>query len=289
MNNRCFFVTDLHGHKARYQSLWQTVAEEQPGLVLLGGDMLPPPIKDSGSLFVQSELVPALISLRDLLKDNYPLIGLIPGNDDPKSVEPVFLSLEKQGLLHYLQERAFPWRGWTIIGFSYIPPTPFLLKDWERYDISRYAPPGAIPPENGIFSIDTDREAIPWETLRDRLKTLWGPLHNSPVIFLAHAPPYDTPLDIIDVHGKTIDHAPIDAHIGSLAIREAIETFQPVISLHGHAHESAQLSGQWMFQIGQSLAINGAHDGPELSLVRFKLDLDTNSITRELISPLIST
>jgi Icc-related predicted phosphoesterase len=79
-----------------------------------------------------------------------------------------------------------------------------------------------------------------------------------------------------------VDHAPVDVHVGSIAIRRFIETRQPLVTLHGHIHESARLTGSWRQQIGRTWALSAAHDGAELALVRFDPREPANA-TRELI------
>ncbi len=37
----CFFVSDLHGRRARYEALFAAIAAERPAAVFLGGDLLP--------------------------------------------------------------------------------------------------------------------------------------------------------------------------------------------------------------------------------------------------------
>ena len=88
-------------------------------------------------------------------------------------------------------------------------------------------------------------------------------------LFLFHAPPYDTNLDRAALDGKMIDHVPLDVHIGSIAVRRFIEKRQPLVTLHGHVHESARLTGSWREKIGQTWCYSAAHDGPELALVTF--------------------
>ena len=61
-----------------------------------------------------------------------------------------------------------------------------------------------------------------------------------------------------------------------------LEQRQPMLTLHGHIHESARLSGEWKIRIGRTVCINGAHDGPELALVRFDLE-SPSAATRELL------
>jgi Icc-related predicted phosphoesterase len=71
-------------------------------------------------------------------------------------------------------------------------------------------------------------------------------------------------------------------HIGSVAIRRFIESRQPLLTLHGHVHESARLTSAWRQRIGRTLCLSAAHDGPELALVRFDLD-EPDGASRELV------
>lgn len=44
--------------------------------------------------------------------------------------------------------------------------------------------------------------------------------------------------------------------MGSRSIRRFIETFQPLMTLHGHIHEAPRLSGNYAQWIGRTLCIN---------------------------------
>jgi Icc-related predicted phosphoesterase len=88
-------------------------------------------------------------------------------------------------------------------------------------------------------------------------------------IFLFHAPPYQTCLDRASLDGRMIDGVPVDVHIGSIAIKRFIEEKQPLVTLHGHVHESAAITGKWKEQIGNTFAFTSAHNGPELAIVKF--------------------
>ena len=101
-------------------------------------------------------------------------------------------------------------------------------------------------------------------------------------MFLFHAPPHDTVLDRAALDGKMIDHVPLDVHVGSIAIRRFVEQRQPLLTLHGHVHESARLMGAWRQQLGRTWIFGAAHDGPELALVRFDLEAPESAI-RELL------
>ena len=79
-----------------------------------------------------------------------------------------------------------------------------------------------------------------------------------------------------------IDHVPVDEHLGSIAVQQFIEEKQPLITLHGHIHESTRLSGCWLEKIGRTVCINGAHDGEDLAVIRLTLE-DPESAERLLL------
>ena len=61
-----------------------------------------------------------------------------------------------------------------------------------------------------------------------------------------------------------------------------VEERQPLLTLHGHIHESVRLTGAWRQRIGATHLFGAAHDGPELAVVRFDL-ADLDGASRELI------
>ena len=68
-------------------------------------------------------------------------------------------------------------------------------------------------------------------------------------------PPCDTLLDRAALDEKMIDYVPPDVHVGSIAIQRFIEERQPGLTLHGHVHESARLTGQWQQRFGRTVAL----------------------------------
>jgi Icc-related predicted phosphoesterase len=118
--------------------------------------------------------------------------------------------------------------------------------------------------------------------MKDDLDRLAGTHAVGDSVWLFHSPPHKTALDRAALDGVMVDHAPVDVHVGSIAIRRFIEARQPLVTLHGHIHESARLTGHWWERIGRTYAFSAAHDGPELSLVRFDPN-DPANATRELI------
>jgi Icc-related predicted phosphoesterase len=76
-------------------------------------------------------------------------------------------------------------------------------------------------------------------------------------IFSIHVPPYGSGLDVapqLDEDLKPVlgpGGSPIMIACGSIAVKEAIERYQPILSLHGHIHES-----RGAYCIGKTLCLN---------------------------------
>jgi len=270
--SKCFFVTDLHGHIDRYEKLFLQIKEEKPEVVFFGGDLLPHRLKKIGNHddFTTDFLFPGLYKLKKNLKDQYPQIFLILGNDDARCEEGKFLIENNNGLFHYSNQQKILFGDYNIFGYSFVPPTPFQMKDWEKYDVSRYADPGCVHPTEG-FRTFAPTEDIEFATIQKDLEILTENEDVSKAIFLFHSPPYKTYLDRASLDGIMVDHVPMDVHVGSIAIKRFIEERQPYVTLHGHIHESTGLTGFWKQQIGNTVSFNAAHDGPELSIIKFDL------------------
>lgn len=284
----CFFVSDLHGRTDRYEKLFNAVTEEQPAALFLGGDLLPSPyraLKDGKPFhqnFIRDFLVRRLTRLKETMGNRYPRVFAILGNDDARSEEPVMLEAEEVGVLEYCHNRCLTWEEFNVYGYTDIPPSPFLLKDWERYDVTDYVRPGCISPEEGAFTVTPRGREFKSGTIETDLKKLTGEAELSRSIFLFHSPPHGCKLDRAALDGRHIDDVQVDVHVGSTAIRRFIDKRQPLLTLHGHIHESTRITGSWKETFNRTVSFNASHDGPELSLVRFSPHcLDTAE--RELI------
>ena len=105
----------------------------------------------------------------------------------------------------------------------------------------------------------------PWKTEREcseeELKAKISEMLNrvkdpTRAIFNIHVPPYNSRLDTAPLLGqdlkvKTAAGAQMTGPVGSVAVREAIEDVQPLLTLHGHIHESGG-----SVTIGRTTAIN---------------------------------
>jgi Icc-related predicted phosphoesterase len=281
----CLFVSDLHGREARYEALFRLLREEAPAALFLGGDLLPPfaGLAGGGARdFLRDVVGPGLAAVRADLGDAYPRVFAILGNDDPASEEPEVHAIAARGLWEYVHGRRADFGRHPVYGYACIPPSPFPLKDWERYDVSRFVDPGCTPPEEGWRTRAADTAGPGRPTIGGELKDLVGGDDLRDAILLVHVPPHGSLLDRAALDGRTVDHAPLDVHIGSLAVRRLIEERQPLVSLHGHVHESARLTGSWRDRIGRTVCLSAAHDGPELAVVRFD-PASPEAASRELI------
>lgn len=270
----CFFVSDLHGKTDRYEKLFVLIAGERPSALFMGGDILPTGRSSLAALgesypdFLVDFIIARFKRLRQEMGEAYPRIFLIMGNDDPRAEERTVINAASEGVWEYVHHRRVIWNDYQVYGYTCVPPTPFLLKDWERYDVSHSVNQGCIPPEEGLSSIRGRRPEASGTIARD-LSNLTGDEHLGRAILLFHSPPYRTKLDQLAIDEAATGRVRLDAHAGSRAMRRFIETRQPAITLHGHIHESARLTGSWKDRLGETYMFSAAHDGPELALVRF--------------------
>jgi uncharacterized protein len=109
----------------------------------------------------------------------------------------------------------------------------------------------------------------PWSSPREldedqlyvRIKRLADQLEDpASSIFNLHVPPYDSGLDRANQINDDLtlvyrSGQPVEIPVGSTAVRQAIEEFQPLISLHGHIHESRGDT-----TIGRTVAINSGSE-----------------------------
>jgi Icc-related predicted phosphoesterase len=285
---RCLFASDLHGKRARYEALFAALRDAPPDALLLGGDLLPGFAGLGGDSELLDFLGPEgylsrqLRQLREALGRDYPRVLAIFGNDDPRAELPALEALADEGLIEHVHGRRVRLGEHPLYGYAFSPPSPFPLKDWERYDVSRYVDPGCTAPTEGRLSVSVDERELTWTTIADDLEQLAGDEEEmARAIFLFHAPPYQTALDRADLDGKSVEHVPLDVNVGSIAMRRFIEAHEPLLTLHGHIHESARLTGRWSDQLGRTTLLSAAHDGPELALIDFDTD-DLGNARRDL-------
>ncbi|MFW5757574.1 MAG: metallophosphoesterase family protein [Bacteroidota bacterium] len=283
MNDKCLFVSDLHGKIKRYEKFFKVIEKEKPFAVFMGGDLLPSSVLhrfragENKCDFVRDFLVSNFANLKKQMDEHYPAVFIIMGNDDPRIAEEIFLEYNQEGLWNYIQGKVVDLGPYKVLGYSYVPPTPFLLKDWEKYDMVRdEVKQGSINPSDGFKTFNVEHENLS-DTIREDLNTLtqsYDDMDN--MICLFHSPPYKTLLDRAALDDVKTTQGNIDVNVGSIAIKNFIQERQPYLCLHGHIHESSRITGKWRDKINRTRLISAAYEGTELAVISFYLsDLDS--------------
>ena len=254
------FTSDLHGHRPFYEALAALCAERQPSVVVLGGDLGPHASGPEGAAFQREFFSGAFADFAARLAASVAGLSLLVlmGNDDWRANHDVLEELSP-ALWRVLHGRAYELgaaeAGVALAGLSWVPITPFALKDWELWDTPD-APPGERlagyrSHAGGLspFAFDAARRS---PTIADELEKLARHSDPSRTVYVLHSPPYGTACDQIGGH----------RHVGSRAIRAFLERHRPPLSLSGHIHESPRISGAFADRVGATLIVNpGQFDG----------------------------
>lgn len=117
------------------------------------------------------------------------------------------------------------------------------------------------------------------EEMADHLAKLTDQIQpGKPVIFNVHNPPADSGTDLAfkltkEMRIETAGGDPVRTPVGSHAVRAAIERVQPVLSLHGHIHESRAMSS-----IGRTKVCNPGSLYPDGMLQGVLVTLDGDKV-----------
>jgi len=150
-----------------------------------------------------------------------------------------------------------------------------------------------IMAERQIVHIDDHHEMInegysnptPWHTHREMDEdSLYEVIEQQAeqikdvknAIFNLHVPPYNSRLDdapLLDDNLVPVDGGRTYAPVGSKAVRKAIETYQPLLGLHGHVHEA-----KGSVNIGRTLCLNPGSTYTEGVLSGYLVLLDKNGV-----------
>jgi len=255
---RCLYTSDLHGEIHLYQELLSLASSTSSEIVVMGGDLLPsfPPTKK------YEDMVPNQKAFIDQFLSSFfenilgtrsvQQIFLIPGNWDLSY--PYLFREPKEGIFDLTQKSYRLKNGYELIGYPFVPPTPFRPKNYEKMDDQATPWPPQKSPSYILEPVQTDQltPIDPYlylkeqETIQEDLDRLPRPLDPQRAVYIMHSPPFGTRLDLIQGEKSA----------GSRSIRTFIERNQPLLTLHGHIHESAELSGTYVDRIGETISIN---------------------------------
>jgi Icc-related predicted phosphoesterase len=145
------------------------------------------------------------------------------GNDDIFEIDSV---IESSPCVSFAEGKLMDLGGFSLVSMGWTNPTP-----WNTY-----------------------REA-PEEDLAAKIEKLAALVPDmGRAIFNFHAPPYGTGLDeapALDDTLRPMHGGAVMKPVGSTAVRDAILKHQPMLSVHGHIHESRAIK-----RMGRTMAIN---------------------------------
>ena len=255
MSYKILYTADLHGNKEFYHKLIEKAKDVEIKAIVIGGDLSPKggPTVDEGIAiqkeFFENLFIPELIELK---KD----VFFIMGNDDFRVNET--LLIDQNNNLKYINKKGLSLSVKNIVGYGFVNPTPFRLKDWEKVEDDKQEKP------KQMFDYEIRTVKKEEGTIKDDLDNFVKLSNPKKTIYVMHAPPFDTKLDVITD----------GTHVGSKAIRNFIEEQQPFLTLHGHIHESPKVSGSYTDKIGKTICINIGSSYPENKLNCIIMDID---------------
>jgi len=250
-----FFTSDLHGQGALYEQLVALVAAHRPQAVLIGGDLCQHAAGAEGVAHQRLFLQGTFVEFARRLHEGSPetVLMLLMGNDD-WAANMSCLEAHDGELWHLLHERFLELDGVRVAGLSWVPITPFAIKDWERWDDGEAETPvrldgwssrtGSVTP----WRFDPDQRT---PTIAAALEELAARGPAGETLFVLHSPPHGTHCDVI--------HS--GQHVGSRAIRRFVEARQPPLVLAGHIHESPRTSASYRDLLGKTVVVNPGQFG----------------------------
>lgn len=252
-----FFTSDLHGQGALYEQLLGMAAARRPRAVVIGGDLSPHDASGNGvasqRVFLEGFFTEFARRLHEAVEECELLV--LMGNDD-WAANVDCLERGDGRLWRFLHARSVAVDGVRVAGLSWVPITPFTIKDWERWDDGgepglRARLSGVTSRGGAIVPCDFDparREPTIAAALDELAITARAPAET---LFVSHSPPHGTRCDMIGAH----------THVGSRALRAFVERHQPPLVLSGHIHEAPRVSSAWRDTIGRTAIVNPGQFG----------------------------
>jgi Icc-related predicted phosphoesterase len=284
-DTKLFFATDIHGSDTCMRKFLNAARFYGCDVVVMGGDitgkMIVPIVADSAGtfrarLFGTDEVVDAdgLAALRKRITD----AGYYPYDTEPdemaelaaepERVELLFTRVMRETLLRWLALAEERLAGTdTVCLLAPGNDDPPFVDDVLHSSARVINPEGGLVELPGGFTLvsvgyanptpwDSPRE-LPEDQLEARIETEAAKVPDpSRAVFNLHVPPKQTPLDqamLLDAQWRPVLRGgrPVIDGVGSSAVRAVLERYQPMLSLHGHIHESRGGT-----KLGRTVALN---------------------------------
>lgn len=279
---KVFFATDIHGSEICWRKFLNAAAFYKADVVVLGGDVtgkvMVPIVAHTGywQVVLRGETVRMETQAElDAIKTRIRNTGSYPALVTPD--ELTALSAEEGAIdRRFTTEMVQSLDRWMDMADGKLAKSdiPCILNGgnddiWEIDDIIEASPSvsfgeGKMLDLDGFHLIsmgwtnptpwDTFREA-PEEELARKIEAITSQIPDMErAIFNFHAPPFGTGLDdapALDDSLRPMHGGAVMKPVGSTAVRDAILAHQPMLSVHGHIHESRGIK-----RMGRTLAIN---------------------------------
>ncbi len=296
---KIFFATDLHGSEVCWKKFLNAAKFYDADVLICGGDMtgkaIVPVVSENGHYSValggEQQTVPAEqvaeVEANIRRRGYYPLRMSVERlnelDQNPAMRAECFQEVMLDGVERWMNMAAEKLRGTGIRCFV----CPGNDDEMEVDEVVKRAQlvelgEGRMVEIDGFSMISTGwSNHTPWNThredseekLAERIESMAAQIPDtSRAIFNLHCPPYKSGLDeapAIDADLKLLHGGRALRPVGSTAVREAIERHQPLLSLHGHIHES-----KGAIKIGKTLSINPGSAYEEGMLMGAIIQLD---------------
>jgi uncharacterized protein len=305
---RLYFCTDVHGSEVCFRKFLSAGKVYEAQVVVLGGDctgkMMIPIVHDGNGTYrcrwsggdVELTGEEQLAELETQIKNN----GLYPVRmsteererleQDPELVKEMFGRVMAETL-----------RGWLALAEERLGESGlkviFTPGNDDDFDVDEVLAESSFveAPEGHVTRIDDRHEMLslgwsnhtPWDTPREcseeelaaKIAALAEQIEDMEnAVFNIHVPPYGTGLDNapeLEDSTKVKRGGSILKPVGSTAVRDAILEYQPLLSLHGHIHESRATQ-----QLGRTIAINPGSSYSDWTLQGVIVDLEDKKVAR---------
>lgn len=305
---RILFASDFHGSEAFFRKFLGAALQYQANTLVVGGDvtgkaMIPIIHQTNGSyigyLFGKKEEVSTKVELGNLA-NRISKVGFYPIVLETDEADELEKNPDRMSQRFEL-EMVSRVRSWLSLAQEKLEPHDITLyfmpgnDDLQVIDKVIAEFPSVRNPDGQRYWLDNDHEIIglananmtPWKCARDieedfllqRLDAIFSMLESPErSVAVIHVPPYDSGLDLCpqldkDLRIMTLGGQVLMKAVGSTSVRQVIERFQPLLTLHGHIHEAAGHT-----RIGRTMVINPGSEYAEGILKAAIINLEKDRV-----------
>jgi uncharacterized protein len=310
---RIVYGSDFHGSNTVFRKFLAAGIKYKANALVVGGDItgkaMIPVVHQGNGRYVGylfgGELVATNPEELEKIKKEIGAVGFYPIAVEPDEAGELEKDPQAMGA-RFEREMAQRVREWMVLAEEKLAPEKigfyFMCGNDDLFSIDEVIRefPFVKNPDMTRLEMEigfdivgcSDANMTPWKCERDleeadlekKLDTLAEMVRNPEnTIAVLHVPPYDSGLDMcpeLDKNLKIITQGGqvVMKAAGSKAVRAWIEKIQPVLSLHGHIHESPG-----HVHIGRTLAVNAGSEYAEAILKAAIINLENKKVKGHLL------